>query len=68
MISKVKKANKWLSDYIILIEYLFILLPVEDKKIASNLLKNFSDIKKILKSDNKDKIKFILYIIYRTKF
>ena len=61
MISKVKKANKWLSDYIILIEYLFILLPVEDKKIASNLLKNFSDIKKILKSDNKDKIKFIYY-------
>ena len=61
MISNVKKSNKWLSDSNILNEYLFTLLPVEDEKIALNLLKNFADIKKILKSDNKDKIKYIYF-------
>ena len=58
---KPKTSNKCLLNYINLNIILFSLLPVEDEKIAPNLLKTFSDIKNILELLKKDKFKYIYF-------
>ena len=56
---KQKQVCKCLTNRYILYEILNDILPVQNQIIAPNLINNFSDIIKILKSQKKEKWKYI---------
>ena len=56
---KKKKSNK--CQYINLFAKLVDLLPIEDDNLEMKLIKNFSDIIKVLEIERNDKFKYIYF-------
>ena len=58
---KTKNSNKWLLTNITLFSFLIDKLPIDEENLDIKIIRNFSDVKKILKLEKIDKFKYIYF-------